>query len=147
MSTALTQEEAPVEEPTTDDGWQDVLRSRGHRLTPQRELVLAAVDLLGHATVEEVHQEVARHSASVNISTVYRTLTLLDELGLVRQVYLTDRTPVYHSRAVPAHVHLTCEGCGRVIDADPADFHDLVRTLVAKHGFHPNLDRLVLPGR
>lgn len=130
-----------------DQDWQEVLRSRGHRLTPQRELVLRAVDRLGHATVDDVHREVARQTASVNISTVYRTLTLLTELGLVRQVHLTDRTPMYHTRALPAHVHLTCAECGAVTDADPADFLAMARTLTGRYGFAPDLDRLVLPGR
>ncbi|MBW9206337.1 transcriptional repressor [Mumia sp. zg.B53] len=127
-------------------GWQAVLRAEGYRLTPQRELVLRAVERLGHATVEEVHQDVVRQHASVNISTVYRTLALLDEFGLIRQVYLTDRTPVYHSTSVPSHVHLSCTGCGQVIDADPDDFTPLAATLVRKHGFAPHVDRLVLSG-
>ena len=77
--------------------WAERLRASGHRLTPQRELVLAAVDTLGHATPDEVYAEVRRHSTSINLSTVYRTLELLDELGLIRHAHLTDRAPTYHS--------------------------------------------------
>ena len=58
------------------------LRGSGLRLTPQRELILRAVEELGHATPDEVYAEVRRHSSSINLSTVYRTLELLDELGL-----------------------------------------------------------------
>ena len=50
------------------------LRDSGYRLTPQRELILAAVDTLGHATPDEVLAEVREHSRAVNASTVYRTL-------------------------------------------------------------------------
>src|SRR5919199_3484216 len=86
--------------------WQATLRARGYRLTPQRELVLRAVERLGHATPDEVLSAVREESQAVNVSTVYRTLELLEELGLVRHAHLSDRAPTYHSAASPAHVHL-----------------------------------------
>jgi Fur family ferric uptake transcriptional regulator len=127
--------------------WHAVLRERGHRLTPQRELVLAAVDRLGHGTPEEIHEEVVSRAPAVNISTVYRNLALLEELGVVRVVNLNDRTSTYHSVALPAHVHLTCTGCGRVTDADPSEFRALAEALASRHGFTVDLDRLVMAGR
>lgn len=130
-----------------EQSWQEHLRARGHRLTPQRELVLDAVDRLGHGTPEEIHAAVSQRSAAINISTVYRTLTLLDDLGLIRHVFLTDRTPVYHSRAIPAHVHLACGDCGEVIDAEPEEFADLVTALAKRHDFEVDLERLVVAGR
>ena len=75
------------------ESWQERLRASGHRLTPQRELVLAAVEKLGHATPDEVYAEVRQHSESINLSTIYRTLELLNELGLIRHAHLTDRAP------------------------------------------------------
>ena len=57
--------------------------------------------------------------ASVNISTIYRTLELLEDLGLVRHTHLSDRAPTYHSVGGPEHVHLKCRGCERVFDAEP----------------------------
>ena len=55
---------------------------------------------------------VRRQSQAVNISTVYRTLELLEELGLVRHAHLSDRAPTYHSTTEPEHVHLVCRDCG-----------------------------------
>ncbi len=55
----------------------------------------------------------------MNISTVYRTLELLEELDLVRHAHITDRAPTYHSAADPAHVHLVCRGCGTVDEVAP----------------------------
>ena len=86
-----------VEPGSTSGHWHELLRASGHRLTPQRELVLAAVETLGHATPDEVFAEVRTHSESINLSTVYRTLELLDELGLIRHAHLSDRAPTYHS--------------------------------------------------
>lgn len=133
--------------PMPERAWQTVLRERGQRLTPQRELVLAAVDTLGHGTPEEIHAEVSRRAPAVNISTVYRNLALLEDLGVVRVVQLGDRVPTYHSISLPAHVHLTCTECDRVIDASPREFVALAADLVRTYGFEVDVDRLVLVGR
>ena len=89
------------------------LREQGLRLTPQRELVLAAVEKLQHATPDEIYAEVQSSSAAVNRSTVYRTLEVLEELGLVRHLHLSDRAPTYHAVEAHPHFHLKCRKCGR----------------------------------
>ena len=129
------------------DDWQQLLRDKGYRLTPQRELVLSAVDRLGHATPDEVLAAVREQSAAVNISTVYRTLELLEELGLVRHTHLTDRAPTYHSTTTPQHVHLVCRGCQEVIDARPEEFEQLTKALRAEHGFEVDIGHLTVFGR
>lgn len=126
--------------------WQQLLRERGYRLTPQRELVLAAVDALGHATPDEVLEKVHEQSGAVNISTVYRTLELLEELGLVRHTHITDRVPTYHSMATPDHVHLVCRACGRVQEASLDEFTPLARSLRSVHGFEADLGHLAVFG-
>jgi Fur family ferric uptake transcriptional regulator len=130
-----------------DLNWQQLLREKGYRLTPQRELVLQAVDSLGHATPDEVLAKVREQSAAINISTVYRSLELLEELGLVRHTHLTDRAPTYHSKATPEHVHLVCRGCGTVLEAHPSEFEPLCTSLVAEHGFTVDVGHLTLFGR
>ncbi|HEX7739581.1 MAG TPA: Fur family transcriptional regulator [Marmoricola sp.] len=95
--------------------WQARLRESGHRLTPQRELVLRAVETLGHATPDEVYAEVRKHSESINLSTIYRTLELLDDIGLIHHAHLSDRAPTYHSAGGHEHVHLVCRRCHAVI--------------------------------
>ena len=62
----------------TQEDWRTQLRERGYRLTPQRELILAAVERLGHATPDEVLAAVREQSSAVNVSTVYRTLEVLE---------------------------------------------------------------------
>ena len=95
------------------------LRDSGYRLTPQRELILAAVDALGHATPDEVLAEVRTHSSAVNASTVYRTLEVLEGLGLVRHAHLSDRAPTYHTVTDHEHFHIVCRNCQRVVSVDP----------------------------
>ena len=130
----------------TTSEWQQVLRERGYRLTPQRELVLSAVDELGHATPDEVLGKVREQSSEVNISTVYRTLELLEDLGLVRHTHLTDRAPTYHSKSAPEHVHLVCRVCGKVFDASPDEFDALILGLRRRHDFEVDLGHLTVFG-
>ncbi|HET6165326.1 MAG TPA: Fur family transcriptional regulator [Marmoricola sp.] len=132
-----------TEEPSR---WQDRLRESGHRLTPQRELVLTAVETLGHATPDEVYAEVRTHSSAINLSTVYRTLELLDELGLIHHAHLSDRAPTYHSTSGHEHSHLVCRGCRKVISVERADMEAALGPLAAKHGFRPDYGHLAVFG-
>ena len=76
--------------------WDDTLRAGGYRVTPQRQLVLEAVARLEHATPEEIYGEVRQTARGVNVSTVYRTLELLEQLGLVQHTHIHHGAPSYH---------------------------------------------------
>jgi Fur family transcriptional regulator, ferric uptake regulator len=110
------------------------LRTRGLRRTAQRELVLEAVRRLGHATPEQISEAVP----GVDVTTVYRTLELLEELDLVKHAHLGHGAPAYRP-AEDDHIHVVCHVCGDVIDA-PADLVDaLAGRLLDERGF--TLDR------
>ncbi|HET7355486.1 MAG TPA: Fur family transcriptional regulator [Nocardioidaceae bacterium] len=126
--------------------WQARLREKGYRLTPQRELVLHAVERLGHATPDEVHAAIRAQSGAVNLSTVYRTLELLEELGLIRHAHITDRAPTYHSTSAPDHAHLVCRDCGKVTEATPHDVAPLTTTLEQRFGFRADVGHLTVFG-
>jgi len=132
---------------TPSEDWRTRLRSRGYRLTPQRQLVLEAVARLGHATPEAIVTEVRRVAAGVNISTVYRTLELLEELELVSHAHLDHGAPTYHAAGGHRHVHLVCGGCGEVTEAPPALLDEVVNRLRAERGFHVDVDHVALTGR
>ncbi|RYP85205.1 transcriptional repressor [Nocardioides guangzhouensis] len=123
------------------------LRSSGKRLTPQRELILRAVDSLGHATPDEVLTEVRKQSSAVNISTVYRTLEVLEELGLVKHAHLSDRAPTYHSVGGHEHFHLVCRNCHRVISVDAGVLDPLLERLRTDEGFTADVGHLTVFGR
>ena len=122
------------------------LRDSGYRLTPQRELILAAVDTLGHATPDEVLAEVREHAQAVNASTVYRTLEVLEELGLVRHAHLSDRAPTYHTVTDHEHFHLVCRNCQRVVSVDPQILDRLAADLRVSHGFVVDVGHLTVFG-
>ena len=127
--------------------WKVTLRERGYRLTPQRELILGAVHELGHATPDEVLVHVRERASSVNVSTVYRTLEVLEELGLVKHAHLSDRAPTYHSVGGHEHFHLVCRNCHRVISVDVDVASEFVSRLGDGHGFVPDLGHLTVFGR
>lgn len=115
--------------------WQAELRRRGYRLTPQRQLVLEAVGQLGHATPEEIVTAVRKTASGVNISTVYRTLELLEELSLVQHTHLSHGAPTYSVASDHDHVHLVCRGCGAVEEASPDLVAPVVQELAQTRGF------------
>jgi len=126
--------------------WREQLREKGYRLTPQRELILEAVEQLGHATPDEVLAEVRTHSTAVNASTVYRTLEVLEELGLVRHAHLSDRAPTYHSTSEHEHFHLVCRECHKVISVDPDVLTHVTERLATDHGFAIDVGHLTVFG-
>ncbi len=121
------------------------LHERGLRMTPQRQLVLDAVRALGHATPEQICAEVQAVAPAVNITTVYRTLDLLERIGMVRHTHLGHGAPTY-SEQEHQHVHLVCHTCGSVTEI-PTDLMDeLSRRLLAESGFELDVTHVALSG-
>lgn len=133
--------------PQRDRSWDEELRSRGYRVTPQRQLVLEAVASLNHATPEEIAARVQQTAKGVNISTIYRTLELLDSLGLVAHTHLNHGAPTYHLATEAGHVHLVCQDCGKIDQASPEAIAPLTGALYDRHGFEVNVSHLTVFGR
>ncbi|WP_018686785.1 transcriptional repressor [Actinokineospora enzanensis] len=124
---------------------KETLHERGMRMTPQRQLVLDALLELAHATPEQVCRQVQRTTPTVNVTTIYRTLELLEGLGLVRHTHLGHGAPTY-SVFEHQHVHLVCHRCGRVDETPRAVMDELCGTLRAQHGFVLDASHLALSG-
>ena len=127
--------------------WDKALRARGYRVTPQRQLVLAAVTKLEHATPEEIWADVQQTASGVNISTIYRALELLEQLGLVTHTHLGHGAPRYHLAAEAEHVHLVCAECGRITQVSPGAVAPLVSALADDYGFQTDVGHLTVFGR
>jgi Fur family ferric uptake transcriptional regulator len=123
-----------------------MLRERGLRLTPQRQLILEAVHELGHATPELVHNHVRERVAGVNITTVYRTLELLENLGLVNHTHLSHGSPTYHAAGADQHVHLVCRACGSISEVDPSVMLPVTDRLRDEKGFRVDVGHVSLFG-
>ena len=102
---------------TTQQELVDILRPMGVRLTPQRlaiaEVVVNSAD---HPSVKEIYERVRAFFPYVTIATVYSTLTMLEEKGIVRELPF-QRQSRYDANLSP-HVNLVCVGCGNVVDAE-----------------------------
>ncbi|MGW1681439.1 Fur family transcriptional regulator [Saccharopolyspora sp. NPDC002376] len=124
---------------------RSTLHQRGMRMTPQRQLVLDAVRGLGHATPEQVCREVQGTASTVNITTVYRALDLLEELGLVRHTHLGHGAPTY-SVGEHEHVHLACHRCGEIDEVPTETLDALAEQLRRERGFELDATHLALSG-
>ena len=129
--------------------WDEQLRARGYRVTPQRQLVLEAVARLGHATPEEIGTQVQQTARGVNISTIYRTLELLEQIGMVTHAHLDVKhgAPTYHLATEADHVHLVCRDCGRVTEIGPDAIRPLIIALEDQYGFETDVGHLTVFGR
>ena len=122
------------------------LREKGLRLTPQRELVLAAVRELGHATPEEVAEKVRLTHTGINLSTVYRNLETLENVGLVLHTHLGHGGATYHAAEELTHLHLVCGVCGSVGDAPIDAAANFVNTLADDYGFKTDVSHFAIYG-
>ena len=124
------------------------LRERGFRLTPQREMVLSAMHKVeGLATADEIYGCGRELSAAVDISTVYRTLDLLQEFKMVACVGPGDGQNRYELLGVHGpHIHLVCQLCGAVTGVELQVVQPLAERLLVDYGFTVDLEHLALPG-
>lgn len=126
--------------------WENRLRSGGYRITPQRQLVLESVQRLGHGTPEEILGEVQRTASGVNLSTVYRNLEVLEEVGLVTHAHIGHGAPTYHSVDDHVHIHLVCDTCGAVTSLDAAIAEPFLDDLRDRTGFVTDVSHVALHG-
>ena len=122
------------------------LHQKGLRLTPQRELVLSAVRSLGHATPEEVAEKVRSTHPGINLSTVYRNLETLENVGLVQHTHLGHGGATYHAADELTHLHLVCGTCGSVGDAPIDTAANFVNALADDYGFKTDVTHFAIYG-
>ena len=129
-------------------GCHEVLREKGHRLTPQRMLVIEALHNADrHISAEEIYDQLHSRYPYSNISTVYRTLELLKKLNLVTETDFGEGRVRYHVAEKGHHHHLVCHSCGKVMDMDESAVHALQHTLLREYGFDADLRHLAIPGK
>ena len=117
-------------------GLEQALQERGYRLTAARRAILAALaDAGGHVTADELAAAVHRVAPRVGRMTVYRTLDLLGELGLLRPVYQGTGAAHYVLLLDGHHHHLVCSRCRRVIEFDECALAELAETVGRRYGF------------
>jgi len=122
------------------------LRDRGMRVTPQRIVVHRALrELDRHVTADELLDAVTDRLPNVSLPTVYATLDLLEELGMVRRLQRAGTT-LFDPRTEPHH-HLVCGICGSVEDLDGELDSGGLEHAAAGHGFKPERVEALVHGR
>jgi len=124
------------------------LREQGYRLTPQRLLILSTIHTSDHhISAEDIYDQVCARYPNVNISTVYRTLELLKDLGLVTETDLGGGSFRYHSVEKGHHHHLVCRKCGRILELDEAVLKPVEGSILRRYGFRADLSHLAVFGK
>ncbi len=128
--------------------WLDrKLSNLGYRLTPQRLMILSAIENSdSHISAEEIYAQVRARYPQVNISTVYRTLELLKELELVTEISLGDGRVRYHCMGKGHHHHLVCQRCGEVIDVEESMLNRLWDEIGQRYDFRVDMKHLAFFG-
>lgn len=137
--------------PTGSDRWIDVrrrLRTRGLRWTPQREVlldVLAGIE--GHVTGAELVERSRAIDPTTTPSTVYRTLDVLEDLGVVSHSHGVDGRQEFHVGPASDHAHLLCSSCGEHIELRRYEVQPVADEMLLRYGFDVDLDHLTIEGR
>ena len=129
------------------DELQEVLRRSGQRMTPQRMMVLSALsEHEGHITAETILDLVRPDYPYINLSTVYRTLDLLIELGLVAETDLGGGVRQFELMGSRPHHHLICQRCGSTIEIGDETLQPLRERLQTRYDFEPRMDHFAIFG-
>ena len=125
------------------------LRHRGLKYTRERQAILQAVMRNEqHFEAEELLLAMRQQDARVGKATIYRTLPLLVEAGIVREVIYGEKHAHYeHTFGHTPHDHMVCRDCGQVIEFDSKEVLDLIGQICGRQGFEPLYHRFQVSGR
>jgi len=119
------------------------LKEHDFRLTPQRLAVLRVLAVSeGHPTVEMIYERVRKDFPTTSLATIYKTVSLLKELGEVLELGFADGSNRYDGSRPFPHPHVICMKCKTVIDPDLSSLDDLTREVIEETGFEIVTHRL-----
>lgn len=123
------------------------LRVAGKRITPQRKLILGILARAeDHLDAHDIYERGRHLAARLSLSTVYRTLTVLKEAGVVRELHLDGEQHHYELDDKEEHVHLVCLQCGQVLEVDSSAFTEAAMAAGKSHGFEIASEAVELSG-
>ena len=116
-------------------------------LTPQRSLLLSTIREAGtHLDAKELYRRASEKDASISLATVYRSLRLFKEQGLIEERHLGQVRCSYEIKHLGEHQHLVCRGCGQVIEFESPLIGKLVAEVQQKNNFRVTRTELYLEG-
>jgi Fur family ferric uptake transcriptional regulator len=121
--------------------------TKGHPFTTQRRLLLGLLrEADGHMDAKELYRRASAEDRSISPATVYRSLKLFKQLGLIDEIRLGKVCCYYEMKHSPDHQHLVCQGCGKVIEFESPLVQELMDTVQKKYGFKTAKVELYLEG-
>jgi len=124
----------------------ELLRQRGHRMTAQRRaIVVEIMASRGHIAPADLVERVRSQVPGVNASTIYRTLELLEEVGILTHAH-GERGPEYHHAHAHDHVHLICSSCGARRSVAAGELNQAAQEFRSATGFHPDFTHFAVFG-
>jgi len=122
------------------------LRNKGYKATPQRIAICKfALSSREHPSVQRIYEEVKKTYPTVSLATVYKTLQILKEIGLVQELNFPKDQTRFDSYLEP-HINLVCLRCGNIQDVDDVNAKELVKRIAAARRFTPSGQRLDIYG-
>lgn len=130
-----------------EDHSVQTLRDSGHRLTPQRVLILSSLRHAdGHVTASDVLDQVRESYPYIDASTVYRTLGVLKKLRLVSETDVGAGEAIYEWLHQDRHHHLICRKCDRLTRLDHEYMVNLGTEILDGYGFKADVDHIAIFG-
>ena len=130
-----------------EDSTMQALKDSGHRLTPQRLMILSAVrHARDHVTATEILKEVKQTYPYIDVSTVYRTLNVLREMRLISETNMGSGEYRYEWIGKNKHHHLICRNCDQVTLLDHKYLEGLGTEILDDYGFQSDIDHFAISG-
>ena len=128
--------------------FSEFLEKKGLKMTSQRSMILDTfIKIKGHLTSEELYDIVKKKDGAIGQATVYRTLKLLSESGIAREVDFGDGLVRYeHKYGHEHHDHLICNSCGKNIEVLEQQIEELQEKMAKRHGFKLTGHKMYLYG-
>ena len=103
------------------------IKKKGHRVTRSRELICKILENSGHAhfTVDELYKKVTKKNADIDLATVYRTLELLGEIGLIAHLHQAHGSGIYFLKNNENTMHIICLDCNKIIDVSSKSYNKI----------------------
>lgn len=119
---------------------ESALRHHGYKVTPQRRMIIdEIINTHEHQTPAAIHERVQIEHPGIGLVTIYRTLEILEECGLICETHAGHSCRSYLLRESFAHHHhLICSDCGKVVDFTDCGLNELESKLKEKSGFKIN---------
>jgi len=131
-----------------EDKFREFLEIRGEKLTKSRRMLVNHIfSSHKHFDADELVYDLQQAGRKVGRATVYRTLRLLVEAGMLRELRLTNRTAYEHAYGYPQHDHMHCSDCGAIIEFSNEEIRGLRDQIGRQYGFRPQNHRFIITGQ